>query len=138
MGPAYKPDKSNKRGMNMQLTPEECHPMPVNYPVHVGDHVFYTVEYQSSVPCHVVMASRNWHDPIEVFDAKTEKTCLAWIQRQLIHMRDLCIPALFVKQDTHWEGIAYRFTNPTRYPVGYAEWSGASGWHITLPNEEEE
>lgn len=122
----------------MRLTPEECHPIPTHEPVLTGHCVFYTVEYQPSVPCHVVMACRTWHDPIEVFDAKTEKTCLAWIQRQLIHMRDLNIPALFIELDTYWEGIAYRFTNPTRYPVGYATWESVGGWNITLPNEEEE
>jgi len=122
----------------MRLTPEECHPMPTHEPVLTGHCVFYTVEYQASVPCHVVMASRTWHDRFEAFSAKTEKTCLAWIQRQLSHMHGLNIPALFVEQDTHYEGIAYRLTNPARYPVGYATWDSIDGWSITLPNEEEE
>jgi len=129
----------------MRLAPEECHPMPTNYPVREGHCIFYTVEYQPSVPCHMVMASRTWHDRFEAFSAKTEKTCLAWIQQQLIHMRDLNIPALFIEQDTYYEGIAYlratptsRRANPTRYPVGYATWDSIDGWNITLPNEEEE
>ena len=123
----------------MRLTPEECHPMPrPAYPMPEGECLFYMIEYRPEVPCHVVLAFRESCGIGEVFDASTEERCEAWIQQQLIHMRRIGIAALFIEQSTHWEGIAYLYTNPTRYPVGHATWDFVGGWEVTLPNEEEE
>lgn len=123
----------------MQLTPEECYPLPDSvYLMPSGECLFYTIDYRPEDPCYEVIAYRQTLEfGVIAFDASTEERCKAWIQQQLIHMKQIGINALFVEKSSHWEGIAYLYTNPTRYPVGYATWS-EWGWKVTPPNKEEE
>ena len=117
----------------------QYHPIPQPlYPMLEGECLFYMIEYRPEVPCYVVLAFRKSFDMGEVFDASTEEKCKAWVQRQLIHMRQIGIAALFIELDTYWEGTAYLYTNPTRYPVGHATWDFVGGWEVEPPSKEEE